>query len=85
MDHNKDMNNIRLQMIDLAKMLGRYKHVMLEIKVKCPFCGEYTLLLKEKGAHYWCMNDDCGREGSLDELEFYVLEELMQKPRGVKL
>lgn len=85
LSHKEEMNEIRLQMIDIAKLLGPYNHVKFEIKTICPYCGEYTLLLKEHDAHYWCMNNECHREGPLDELELHIFDEMMKKPRGVRL
>ncbi len=84
MNSAKDMNSIRLQMIDIAKLTGQ-KYPFMEVKIQCPWCGKKTLLLKECNTHYWCMNKDCGREGDLDELEQFLYKDMMEKPRGVKL
>lgn len=81
MNPAKEMNPIRLQMLYIAALLGQ-KYPFLEIKVRCPWCLEYTLLLKEKNSHYWCMN--CEEEGVLDELEFKIHNDIMQK-KGVNL
>lgn len=64
---------------DICRLMN--EHLLIEIKVRCPWCGEYAMLLKEKNAHYWCTN--CKAEGSLNELESELHRRIMEQvPRG---
>ena len=78
----KELNEIQLQMIDIAKLSGQ-RYPSMEIKMRCPWCGKHTLLLKERGGHYWCLK--CKREGPLDEVEFKMYDGMVREPKGVAL
>ena len=74
------------QIEEIVGLLSSKSRYYWEMKINCPFCGAYTMLLKsggKRGAHYYCL--DCGREGSNDDLHQELLEKLIQKPRGVAL
>lgn len=73
-------NKTRDQMIRIAMISGEHK-IFMETKTVCPWCNTYSLLLKEKNAHYWCM--ECNAEGSLNQLERELLCRLQREKRGV--
>ena len=57
-----------------------------EMKVICPECSNYALLLKTgglRGPHYYCLK--CRIEGCIDELYYNLLADFIEKPRGVKI
>lgn len=76
----KIKNKTRAKIEYITKLIGT--KCLIEVKTICLWCGKLTLLLKEKGSHYWCLN--CEREGPLDELEMYLHKRLMEEKKAVE-
>ena len=68
-------NEIRKQIYSICRQMDT--PAWIEIKVRCFWCGEYRLLLKERNAHYYCIN--CGAEGPLEEVEMELYRRVMEK------
>lgn len=57
-----------------------------ELKVVCPSCHTYAMLLKSdgyEGPRYYCL--ECGSEGLLEDLYNDLLGKEISKPRGISL
>ena len=79
------MNKVVERIKEIVELLPEDDYYW-EIKVICPECRRYTMLLKAggvKGPHYYCLN--CGIEGSIDKLYYRLLAEIIERPRGVKI
>jgi predicted RNA-binding Zn-ribbon protein involved in translation (DUF1610 family) len=82
----KKYSNAMMLIEEIAEMSPETRGHFYEKKIVCPYCHEYTLLLKaggKGGPHYYCI--ECGAEGPLEDIYHEFLGTMMEKPRGVSL
>ena len=76
------MNKVQKRIFQIADNLGQ-NNPKIEVKIKCPYCGAFTMMLKEHQEKYYCYK--CEQEGPLEEINHEYLSSLMSERRGFTL
>ena len=77
------MNEIQEEILELSSELQNGRQAKIESRTYCPWCGEFSLILREHNYSYICL--DCGRNGGIAEVKHEYYGKMMSKPRGVKI